>query len=62
MKTEKHMKTFYIFIKDGLRYTTKADNRYQARKHLEFEWNISLSGAAWEEHCGGHLTASGRED
>lgn len=56
------MKTFYTFIKDGLRYTTKADNRRQARKRLEFEWNVSLSGAAWEERYGNRLVASGKED
>ena len=55
------MKTFYTFIKDGLRYTTKADNRYQARQHLEFSWSIDISGAAWEEWYGSRLVATGKE-
>ena len=53
------MNIFYTFIKDGQRYTTKASNRTEAQKHLEFLYRIDLVGAAWEERFKNRLIAEG---
>lgn len=53
------MNTFYTFIKDGQRYTMKANNRTEAQKHLEFLYRIDLAGADWEESFKNRLVAKG---
>ena len=53
----------YTFIaKDGRRYVcARANNRYEARRKIELQWNVELKGAAWEEHYGSRVLAKGIE-
>lgn len=43
------MHNTYTFTKDGKKYSSKANNRFDAQLNIEITYGISLEGATFEE-------------
>ena len=60
--TKMKLSSYTFITKDGKRYTcSSANNRYEARRKLEWQWHVDLAGAAYEERYGAKVLSKGIE-